>query len=209
MARKTKTQPQIPATIETQLPALIPSQDVVLPVVPVAGEPVMASDVKAITLSAADWAEDRTRTTQSQPWPFYLVRKSGGSKNGHQIRASGYAESCCPYMPNAALFAETGNPYPNKVEAPANVVSSPKFNHYRVFAVLGHAIFANLTQSDAAVSAEDLYYDSDVVTEASKLAGKPINKPASAVNSLPTVTPFSRPMATPAQVLDWAYPRSA
>ena len=30
-----------------------------------------------------------------------------------------------------------------------------------------------------------------------------------AVNSLPTVTPFSRPMATPAQVLDWAYPRSA
>ena len=30
-----------------------------------------------------------------------------------------------------------------------------------------------------------------------------------AVNSLPTVTPFSRPIATPLGALDWAYPRSA
>jgi hypothetical protein len=29
------------------------------------------------------------------------------------------------------------------------------------------------------------------------------------VNSLPTATPISRPIATPLGVMDWVYPRSA
>jgi len=32
---------------------------------------------------------------------------------------------------------------------------------------------------------------------------------AQAVNSLPTVTPFSRPIVTPLGGQEWAYPRSA
>jgi hypothetical protein len=180
MARKSKTQPpaQVPAIVEA--PAQVPSQDVVLPAVAQLGKPQMADDMKAVQLGADDWAEERTRITQTRPWAFYLVRKSGESKSTHQIRASGYAESCNPYMPSAALFAETGNPYPANLDAAGNVVSSPKFNHYRAFAVLGHVIFDKLSHSDAAVSAESLYYDTDVVEAAAKLIGKPINKPAAA-----------------------------
>ena len=32
---------------------------------------------------------------------------------------------------------------------------------------------------------------------------------ATSVKSLPTVTPFSHPVATPSECLDWAYPRGA
>src|SRR5215472_15734605 len=183
MARKSKTQSaaNVPATIEAPAQIVVPSQDVVM-LAPVAtlADPIMADDMKAIQLGAPAWVEPRTKTTQERPWAFYLVRKSGGSKSAHQIRESGYAESCCPWMPSAALFAETGNPYPSHIDAPGNVVSSPKFNHYRAFAVLGHVVFNYLSQSEALVSAEGLYYDTDVVEETARLVGKPINKPAAA-----------------------------
>jgi hypothetical protein len=178
MARKNKVQ-----VSETAVSATLPvvaSQDVILPSVSETANLTLANDVKTVVLTAEDFSESRTKITQAKPWDCYVVRSSGGSKSSHQIKASGYAESCNPFLPSRELYESTGNPYPADINAPGNVVSAPKYNHYRAFAVMAHVIFNRLRTSDNAVSAESLYFDSDVVEETGRLIGKPVNKPAAA-----------------------------
>lgn len=161
-------------TIEAVADAIDTASDKVMP--PLADFEI-SQDCEKITLRTSDFVQERTRKTQSNPWCFYVKRKTVNAlrHSVHQLgSAFGYAESDSVWMPSRSLFEANGNPYPNRINTAGNE-TSPAYRNHLPLVLVQHAIFNRLRQG-AIVSAKDIFHTwHDIFDEAEIEAAKQLN----------------------------------